>query len=195
MRNDTLKHKKSFPFSVFRFPSQGFTLIELLVVIAVIAVIVGFAMPNFLGVRERARDTKRKSELVQLKNALRMYYNDYQKYPAWTNGLVIVGCGASGTSNCPPSPACASGAEFVAGGTDGCGNVYMRKLPIIGTAQQYRYYQVASGDDFRLKINLDNPSDSDIVPSQARCPIVPATNPSGSIGSSWGSTDYVLCAD
>lgn len=174
---------------------KGFTLIELLVVIAVIAVIVGFAMPNFLGARERARDTKRKGELVQLKNALRMYYNDYNKYPAWTNGLVIVGCGATGTSNCPPSPVCTSGAEFVSGGTDGCGTMYMRKLPIIGTAQQYRYYQVASGDDFRLKINLDNPSDADITPSQARCPIVPATNPSGTIGTAWGSTDYVLCAD
>ncbi len=171
----------------------GFTLIELLVVIAVIATIVGFAMPNFLGARERARDTKRKSELVQLKNALRMYYNDYQKYPAWTNGLVIKGCGALGTSNCPPSPACASGAEFVAGGTDGCGNVYMRRLPFIGTAQQYRYYQTANGDDFRLKINLDNPSDADISGSQARCPVAAATNPGGTL--SFGPTDYVLCAD
>lgn len=172
---------------------HGFTLIELLVVIAVIAVIVGFAVPNFLGARERARDTKRKSELFQLKQALRLYYNDYNRYPAWTNGLVIVGCGAAGRSTCPPSPACSSGVEFVAGGTDGCATTYMRKLPIIGTALQYRYYQVASGDDFRIKINLDNPSDPDIATSQARCTVAPATNPTGTF--TYGPTDYVLCAD
>ena len=61
---------------------DGFTLIELLIVIAIIATILAAAVPNFLSARERAKDAKKKAEFNQVKNALRLYYNDYQKYPA-----------------------------------------------------------------------------------------------------------------
>lgn len=61
--------------------SNGFTLIELLVVISIIAVLVGFLLTNMVGVRGRAADTRAKSDLRQLKSALRLYYNDFQHYP------------------------------------------------------------------------------------------------------------------
>lgn len=142
----------------------GFSLLELLVVISIIAVLVAMALPNFVGARERARDAKKKSELVQLKNALRLYYNDYGAYPAAVNPYYFQGCGASGTSTCPQT--CTSG-EFAAGGT-GCDTVYMRKMP-----QYYKYYRhpLKPGDldDFLLKVDIDNASDPEIAASQARC--------------------------
>jgi prepilin-type N-terminal cleavage/methylation domain-containing protein len=146
----------------------GFTLIELLVVIAIIAIIVAFAVTNFLGARERARDVKRKGELRQLKAALRLYYNDYQRYPvaAVVGGQgVILGCGIEGTDPCPGG--CTTG-EFTAGGTDGCANVYMRKLP-----DEYSYSRNPNSpldtDDFIVRVVLDNASDNDIAASQAKC--------------------------
>ncbi len=169
---------------------KGFTLLELLVVIAIIAVIIGLALPNFLGARERSRDYKRKAELLELKTALRLYYSDYSKYPGWTNGLAIVGCGTNGTSNCP---VCTT-AEFAAGGADGCTTIYMRKLPkSISGSLELRYYQTNAGDDFRVKVALENASDPEIANSQVRCPTTTAVGSGTNI--SYGTTDYVVCAD
>ncbi len=60
---------------------NGFTLIELLVVISVIAILAAFLLANMAGVRDRGYDAKLKSNMNQLKTALRMYYNDNQSYP------------------------------------------------------------------------------------------------------------------
>ncbi len=59
----------------------GFTLIELLVAISIIATLTAIVLPNFMGARERAKDTQRKEDMAALKNALRMVYNDTQSYP------------------------------------------------------------------------------------------------------------------
>ena len=60
---------------------NGFTLIELLVSIAIIAIISALALPNFMGARDRAKDSARISDMEAIKNALRLYYNDKQSYP------------------------------------------------------------------------------------------------------------------
>ncbi len=60
---------------------NGFTLIEVLVVISIIGILASFILPNLLGMRQRAADTKTKNNMNQFKNALRLYYNDNQAYP------------------------------------------------------------------------------------------------------------------
>lgn len=159
---------------------RGFSLIELLVVISIIAVITGVSLTNFLGARQRARDAKRKSDLVQLKQSLRLYYNDYHKYPASDSNAYIAGCGSAGTTKCPTS--CTSG-EFAAGGADGCAVVYMRGLP-----KEYIYNRhpnkPTDTDDFLLSVTLENASDGDSTTSQTRCGISPVV-----------ASQYVLCAD
>lgn len=122
--------------------NKGFSLIELLVVISIIGVLAGVLLMNFVGVRERAADTKRKNDLVQLKKALRLYYNDNQAYPSNT-------------------------ARFPAGGNftsvDGS-VVYMKDVP------EYSEYAVSSdGERFALTIVLDNLSDKDLENSQDKC--------------------------
>ncbi|NCN06973.1 MAG: prepilin-type N-terminal cleavage/methylation domain-containing protein [Candidatus Pacebacteria bacterium] len=59
----------------------GFTLIELLVVISIIAVLTAILLPNLVGIRGRAADARKKADLKEFQSALRLYYNDNQKYP------------------------------------------------------------------------------------------------------------------
>lgn len=63
----------------------GFTLIELLVSISIIGVLTAVLLPNFIGVRQKAKDSQKIQELKSVKNALRLYYNDNQTYPAGDN--------------------------------------------------------------------------------------------------------------
>jgi prepilin-type N-terminal cleavage/methylation domain-containing protein len=60
---------------------NAFTLVELLVVISIIGVLTAVLMMNLVGARERAKDTRTIQSLSNLKNALRMYYNDNNTYP------------------------------------------------------------------------------------------------------------------
>lgn len=146
--------------------SGGFTLIELLVVIGIIAMLVAIAVPNYLSARQRAADSKRKSEIAQLKDALRLYYNDYNTYPAsFTGGgraNYIQGCGANGTGQCP----CNTNIDFASSAD--CSGLYMKKFPT-DLGSSLFYYQAASGNDFCLRAVLDNKSDPDIAISQSRC--------------------------
>lgn len=172
---------------------KAFSLIELIVVIAITAVLLAIALPNFLSARERARDSKRKEEMLQLKNALRMYYTDFQVYPTAggnCDGSIsrnyIVGCGADHISCCPCD---ASGGIGFAVGTalDTCQTVYMKKFPDELGSRIY-YYPAATTDDFCLKVALENPADPDIASSQTRCTAACS-------GANLKVTDYAVCAD
>ena len=78
----------------FKNKTRGFTLVELLIVISIIGVLTTLLMVNFVGSRERANDSRKVQDLNSLKNALRMYYNDYQTYP--TDKAVVLGTGFTG---------------------------------------------------------------------------------------------------
>lgn len=152
--------------------THAFSLIELLVVISVLALLVALLLPNLVGVRLRARDAARKHDLSQLRNALRMYYNDFQLYPAAGGGGTIAGCGETGDAPCPNLDG-----SFAAGAA-----MYMRGLPDFAEAG-IEYQQRAAGDDFLLFVALENPSDPDIAPAAARC------------GVPVSGSNYYLCAD
>lgn len=125
----------------------GFTLIELLVVISIIGILAALIMVNFNAARERARDVQRKSDLDQIKKALRMYYNDNGLYPA-TGSL-------------------SWGSVFQSADGD---MVYMKVLPNDPKeGVTYNYTQASSGQDFCLWAILENKSDGDIDKSQAHC--------------------------
>jgi len=60
---------------------KGFTLIELLVVIAIIGLLSTLAVVSLNNARERARDSKRISDVKQMQTALEMYYTECGMYP------------------------------------------------------------------------------------------------------------------
>jgi len=61
---------------------NGFTLIELLVVSTVIAVLMAIGIVSYTSVNQRSRNTKRKSDVEQIRSALEMYRADNGSYPA-----------------------------------------------------------------------------------------------------------------
>ncbi|MDP2684011.1 MAG: prepilin-type N-terminal cleavage/methylation domain-containing protein [bacterium] len=75
---------------------KGFTLIELLVVIAIIGLLSTLAVVALSSAREKARDSKRLSDLKQIQTALELYYTDNSAYPV-SAGLQL---GGADTSDC-----------------------------------------------------------------------------------------------
>ncbi|MBI2613175.1 MAG: prepilin-type N-terminal cleavage/methylation domain-containing protein [Candidatus Levybacteria bacterium] len=132
------KHLSSF---IFHLSSRkGFTLIELLVAISIIGVLSSFLLANFVGVRQRARDGVRKSDLRQIQSALELYRSDKGAYPLTAS-----------------FPSCSS--QFTDGATPPV--IYMQKIPCDPTnAGQYIYTYSLSGSTYNLYACLENVNDS-----------------------------------
>lgn len=69
--------------------SQGFTLIELLVVIAIIGILATMSVVALNSAREKARDSRRLSDVKNIQTALEMYYSNESQYPTSTNVINI----------------------------------------------------------------------------------------------------------
>ncbi|MDE2026620.1 MAG: prepilin-type N-terminal cleavage/methylation domain-containing protein [Patescibacteria group bacterium] len=123
---------------------SGFTLIELLIVMAIIGVLASLLLTSFIGVRERARDGRRKSDISQMQAALEQYRADNADYP---NSSTLSTCG----------------------GSLGAGSsTYMQKIPCdpLGTGSGiwnggvYLYNYIGSGQ-YSLSFCVENGSDTD----------------------------------
>lgn len=131
---------------------RGFTLIELLVVISIIGILAALLIANMVGVRERARDAATKNNLKQLQSALRLYYNDYQTYPA----------AASGT----PCSTLISGTLSV-GATP-----YTQPL-VIDTPGSCTYTSLNGGEGYRIVVDLFSGAGTDDTNSGTQCGVTP----------------------
>ncbi len=65
--------------------NPGFTLIELLIVIAIVGILATVTSLSLIQARRRARDTKRISDVQQVRNALVVYSNQRATYPPATS--------------------------------------------------------------------------------------------------------------
>ena len=149
---------------------KGFSLVELLIVMGILGVLTALIVPNIASGRERARDAVRKSDFASLRGALRLYYNDYQQYPAGSGD--IEGCGVDGDDVC----------SWAGGSFEANDIIYMKKLPGNPSGDnEYSYTQTNGGEGFLLEVEMESLGDESIAKSQIRC------------GVSLASDVYVTC--
>lgn len=126
-----INHKSS----IVNRKSLGFTLVELLIVVGIIGILATLLMANFIGVRQRARDAQRKSDIRQMQSALEIYRSDNGSYPVTGNFPACLSPLTSGTST------------------------YMAKIPCDPLGGNYTYTS-ASGNSYTLSTCLENSNDS-----------------------------------
>jgi len=91
---------------------KGFTLVELLVVIAIIGILAALGLYGFTTAQKKARDTQRRNDLKELKQALEAYAGSHNGfYPLSTyNGnsdnSLNSGIFAGGCTGTTPGPLC-----------------------------------------------------------------------------------------
>jgi len=65
---------------------RGFTLLELLIVISIIGILVTVAVASYSSSQQKARNSRRMSDMKSIQNAAEQYYADNNSlYPADTN--------------------------------------------------------------------------------------------------------------
>ena len=130
---------------------KGFTLIELLAVIAIIGVLATIITIGLTNTRKKARDAQRKSDLIQFRLALELYYNQYGVMP-WGDATWI----ASSLGYTNDIQGCDNGGAVLLGGWDEFGdlnglvlNNYIGKLPLDPLNDSTHCYIYAPNPDFK----------------------------------------------
>lgn len=139
--NKDMYNLKKNLFNKTKKAGAGFTLIELLIVIAIIGVLSALLMANFVGIRQRARDAQRKSDVRQIQSALEFYRSDKGTYP------LTAEIGACGTALDDPINSSV---------------IYMSKIPCDPGNNTYnggRYYYSSAGSTYILGACLENTAD------------------------------------
>lgn len=127
---------------------KGFTLIELLIVIAIIGILTTLLTANFIGVRQRSRDSQRKSDLRQMQSALELYRSDNGNYPSPNSN--------NSPANCPV------GAPVSLKSTDCSTSIYLNKVPLDPGGSSWPAYRYSSnGTTYTITACLENGNDSD----------------------------------
>lgn len=67
--------------------SKGFTLIEVMVVIVILGILAALVVPRVVGRGDDARVQAARTDIASLKNALKLYQLDNQRYPSTEQGL------------------------------------------------------------------------------------------------------------
>lgn len=120
---------------------KGFTLIELLVVIAIIGLLSTLAVVALGSAREKARDSKRLSDLKQVQTALELYYADNTAYPTEATAVTL------GST----SVACLNSTGFT---TASCTDPYMGQVPADPGSNTYSYTS-ADGTTYTITATLE----------------------------------------
>lgn len=74
---------------------RGFTIIELLVAIVIIGILATIMIVSYSGIQQRSRDSRRSSDVTQLKIAIQKYHADQSQYPGVCPGGDDAECAAS----------------------------------------------------------------------------------------------------
>ena len=122
-------------FTLRSVATKGFTLIELLVVISIIGILASLTLVSYTGAQKQTRDTQRRSDLNQYRNAL-------ESYASSNNGLY---------------PANISSMANLCGSGKPLDTKFMASCPAdpIGGTYTYGFFSSATGDSFVIYAGLE----------------------------------------
>ncbi len=150
----------------YQINKNGFTLVELLVVIGIITMITALLFPNFMGARQRARDSQRKTDLKQIQGAVELYKLD-QNPPAYPSGSYFA------TTMCRKCWSSAGSSDTCPNGS----NVYMNKFscdPGTNANSPYLYNRDLNDTlKYTLTACLENLVDPDRDPTPVAACVTP----------------------
>ncbi|OGK15586.1 hypothetical protein A3H80_03720 [Candidatus Roizmanbacteria bacterium RIFCSPLOWO2_02_FULL_37_19] len=118
-----------------KYASEGFTLFEMLIVLLILSTILSIATVSFFSVRRDSRDSRRKTDLEEVRSALEQYRSNNNIYPTPT-GTFGLPFGQSGL-------------------TDDDANTYVQLLPQDPLFSKRNYYYQTSGGDYTLSTELE----------------------------------------
>lgn len=133
---------------------KGFTLIELLIVISIIGLLSTLLLANMFGIREKGRDTARKSDIAQIQRALELYKNNQNpiSYVAGSSFQTLANTLEAAANDqmktVPHDPRCSTD-------TNGDGT-----LDCTGNWVDYRYVRGTDPLTYTLTACLENKSDT-----------------------------------
>ena len=73
-----------------RTAARGFSLMEVMIVIVIILLISGLVAVNLFGQRDRAMEQTAEVQLQSIKDALRFFYLEYNRYPTADEGIAVL---------------------------------------------------------------------------------------------------------
>lgn len=168
---------------------KGFTLIELLVVIAIIGILATIIVASFASAQERGRDSRRKADVDAIKKALELFKSDSVGgafFPFGPEGAAAAELDASLQTNgyilsVPEDPSSSAIRYRYRGGLRN-GGVCSGSTPPLATC-----------DDYRITIELENDNDPQAGASQLRCPYVAYGPPGNLLPVYVAATTYAAC--
>jgi type IV pilus assembly protein PilA len=105
---------------MFKFAKKGFTLIELIVVVIVLGILMGIAIPSFLGASSSAKAASQKASIMTEYKAARVVYanNDGSYTPASGTLIQAVNAAEPELTAVDAAPASAKEIEVAVDGTN-----------------------------------------------------------------------------
>ena len=155
------------------YKTNGFTMIELLVVIVILGILSVIGLGSFRSSQIKARDSKRKSDIKNIGEALEIYYNDFGQYPVADGAGGMMACGVDAQELCVAN-------EIWHNSTNN--TTYMVQLPEDPSGGKYYYKTSPTGNYYQIYAHLENDQDRD-VPTDADGAPVNYVNPEVEEGS------------
>ncbi len=158
---------------------NGFTMIELLVVIVILGILSVVGLGSFSSSQMKARDSRRKTDIRAIGDALELYYNDYGSYPLDDDAGQILGCGTIAEKGlCSPGTIWQNPENST---------TYMVQMPEDPNGGMY-FYISPTGTSYQIYAHLENDQDRDVPedqngnPTYYLNPVNPDSNQSCIIG-------------
>ena len=132
--------------------NRGFTLFEILLVMAIIAVITTIGAISFTNVRSKSEDSKRKTDIEEIRSALEQYKSNNNRYPS-------------------PVVTITMGLPFGTTGLTDSTNTYMQKIPQDPDYPVKTYHYTSTGSEYTIKseLNYVEPTPCALTPTPDLC--------------------------